>query len=184
MTETSNNLAKLREPFAPHQIGQKPKGGTMLDFVGHAAITDRLLDVDPEWNWEPFAVGEDGLPKFDSYGGLWIRLTVCGVTRIGYGDGEGKKSADAVKIAIGDALRNSGMRYGAALDLWHKGDLHEEEPSEHVQLQRQAISLCMAKSIPPEDAAEQFKSIGGSGKVSECADVGLLKALIELLEGA
>jgi hypothetical protein len=30
-----------------------------------------------------------------------------------------------VKEAIGDALRNAGMRFGAALDLWHKGDLHD-----------------------------------------------------------
>ena len=24
-----------------------------LDYVGHAALTDRLLDVDPSWTWEP-----------------------------------------------------------------------------------------------------------------------------------
>lgn len=34
---------------------------------------------------------------------------------------------DAVKEVIGDALRNAAMRFGAALDLWHKGDLHVEE---------------------------------------------------------
>jgi len=26
-----------------------------LDYVGHAALTDRLLDVDPSWHWEPLA---------------------------------------------------------------------------------------------------------------------------------
>jgi hypothetical protein len=32
-----------------------------------------------------------------------------------------------MKERIGDALRNAGMRFGAALDLWHKGDLHADE---------------------------------------------------------
>lgn len=94
-----------------------------LDYVGHAALTSRLLEVDPEWTWEPMAVGPDGLPVFDRDGGLWIRLSICGVTRLGYGDAQGKSGANAVKEAIGDALRNAGMRFGAALDLWHKGDL-------------------------------------------------------------
>jgi len=125
MTEIHPGLAKLREPFAPHQIGRKPKGGVQLEFVGHAALTDRLLEVDPHWSWEPFAVGEDGLPKFDQHGGLWMWLTICGVRRLGYGDADGKKGAVAVKEAIGDGLRNGGMRFGAALDLWHKGDLHD-----------------------------------------------------------
>lgn len=175
MPEIKEGLEKLREPFAPNQIGQKPKGGVMLDFVGHAALTDRLLDVDPEWNWEPFAVGEDGLPKFDAYGGLWIRLTICGVTRIGYGDGEGKKSADAVKIAIGDALRNSGMRYGAALDLWHKGDLHEAEPDPVEIARGLVIDLLRAKEIKPDAAAALFTEFGGKGKISECGDAELLE---------
>lgn len=112
-------LKKLREPFPANQVGKLPKGGMMLDFVGHGWLTQRLLDVDPTWNWEPFSLDENGLPKLDDHGGLWIKLTVCGVTRIGYGEGKGP---EAVKIAIGDALRNAGMRFGLALDLWCKGD--------------------------------------------------------------
>lgn len=95
-----------------------------LDYVGHAALTDRLLDCDPEWSWEPVGFGADGLPAIDRNGGLWIRLTVCGMTRLGYGSADGKTGGDAVKELIGDALRNAAMRFGAALDLWHKGDLH------------------------------------------------------------
>lgn len=104
-----------------------------LDYVGHAALTDRLLDVDPSWTWEPVAFGQDGLPAIDRAGGLWIKLTVCGVTRLGYGSADGKQGGDAVKELIGDALRNAAMRFGAALDLWHKGDLHvsdeDQKPS-------------------------------------------------------
>ncbi|MGN6537673.1 MAG: hypothetical protein ACTHKQ_18330, partial [Mesorhizobium sp.] len=34
------------------------------------------------------------------------------------------------KVRIGDALRNAAMRFGAALDLWHKGDLHGDDEAE------------------------------------------------------
>lgn len=145
MTE-KKGLARLREPFDANQINKLPKpykadspkgncrecGGyhglpaVHLDYVGHAALTDRLLDADPEWSWDFVATDPNtGAPIFDANGGLWIRLTVCGVTRLGYGDAQGKRGGNAVKEAIGDALRNAGMRFGAALDLWHKGDLHD-----------------------------------------------------------
>jgi hypothetical protein len=95
--------------------------------VGHAALTDRLLDADPAWNWEPLAFTPEGLPAFDKAGGLWIKLTVCNQTRLGYGHAASKPNQDPgarEKEVIGDALRNAAMRFGAALDLWHKGDLH------------------------------------------------------------
>lgn len=128
----SDKLQMLRVPFPPNQISYLPKGGVKLAYVGHAALTDRLLDVDPAWSWEPLALDERGLPALDEVGGLWIRLTICGVTRLGYGDAGQKKGGDAMKERIGDALRNAAMRFGAALDLWHKGDLHadpEPEPT-------------------------------------------------------
>ena len=137
-------LQRLREPFEKHQISLLPKplkrdapkgkctecGGyhglpaIHLDYVGHAALTDRLLECDEQWSWEPLAYGTDGLPMLDQCGGMWIKLTVCGLTRLGYGDAQGKTGPDAMKERIGDALRNAAMRFGAALDLWHKGDLH------------------------------------------------------------
>jgi len=122
MSGDLEQLAKLRIPFPPEQIGKLPKGGATLDFVGHGFLTARLLDVDPHWNWEPLAFDERGLPLVDEFGGLWIKLTVCGMTRLGYGDAGGRKGPNAIKEAIGDALRNAGMRFGAALDLWSKGD--------------------------------------------------------------
>lgn len=88
-----------------------------LDYVGHAEITDRLLAVDPEWVWEPVAFGQDGLPAM-GHGGLWIRLTVAGTTRLGFGSADGKSGPDAIKEMIGDALRNAAMRFGVGLDLW------------------------------------------------------------------
>lgn len=155
--EKKTGLDLLREPFPDHQVSYLPKptcdkeeykllqkgkcdvcGGfhatsktIHLAYVGHAALTDRLLDADPNWKWEPFAVDESGLPRFDKNGGLWIRLTVCGRTIIGYGNAKLNQYSEIgsrEKEVIGDALRNAAMRMGAALPLWHKGELHVEEP--------------------------------------------------------
>jgi hypothetical protein len=91
---------------------------THLDYVGHAEVTDRFLQADPLWTWEPLAFDTDGLPKFDTVGGLWIKLTIAGMQRLGYGHANGKKGPDAIKETIGDALRNAGIRFGVAIDLW------------------------------------------------------------------
>ena len=101
-----------------------PNGGHIdLAYVGHAEATNRLLNVDPFWDWEPLTVDERGLPQVDGYRGLWIRLTVCGMSRLGYGHAGDKTGGDAVKEVIGDAIRNAGMRFGMALDLWTSSDL-------------------------------------------------------------
>ncbi|MEV3996646.1 hypothetical protein AB0K62_13350 [Streptomyces halstedii] len=101
-----------------------PRNGHIdLKFVGHAEATNRLLNVDPFWDWEPLTVDERGLPQVDGYRGLWIRLTVCGMSRLGYGHAGDKTGGDAVKEVIGDAIRNAGMRFGMALDLWTPSDL-------------------------------------------------------------
>lgn len=121
----------LREPFPPSAIGKLPKGGTTLDYVGHAAVTDRLLEVDPEWNWEPVAWTAEGLPLYRIEGNeavLWIRLTIGGVTRLGVGICS-SKAFELEKQLISDALRNAAMRFGVALDLWSKEDLHGDSGS-------------------------------------------------------
>ena len=102
-----------------------------LDYVGHADVTRRLLEADPSWQWEPKAEDENGLPLFDTDDkdnpvGFWIKLTVLGVTRLGYGSCPSNQN-DAVKVLIGDALRNAAMRFGVALDLWAKSD--REDPA-------------------------------------------------------
>lgn len=116
--------AALRRPFPPEQVGKlEPAAGSnrpVLDYVGHAAVTDRLLEVDPGWHWEPLAYTAEGLPALDKAGNLWIRLTVGGMTRLGVGDGKNAKEQ------IGDAIRNAAMRFGVALDLWSKEDLTQQ----------------------------------------------------------
>lgn len=205
MTEHSKDaLMKMRERFPSNQINLLPKpkhkdaekgrcqecGGwhglpaVHLSYVGHAALTDRLLDADLEWSWEPLALDAHGLPMFDSNGGLWIRLTVGGVTRLGYGDAQGKRGGDAVKEAIGDALRNAGMRFGAALDLWHKGDLHEANEKRGTQMdaaesaRAELRQLLNEKGIDAADAVDRFAA-DGHGALKTSTDVAAIRALIK-----
>lgn len=186
--EREEGLKRLREPFPDNEIGKLPKpykrdavkancrecGGyhglpaAHLDFVGHAALTGRLLEVDPEWSWEPFSVDSAGLPAFDRNGGLWIKLTVCGVTRPGYGDADGKTGGNAIKEAIGDALRNAGMRFGAALDLWHKGDLHDAEAARDAR--NEPAPAAPGLDVPEEVVADWVEAL------SDAADLKALQA--------
>lgn len=155
-TTDRSPLLGLLEPFPPEMVGKLPRvtckdcsdfrktcndhkrqycdicssfissKHTHLDYVGHADVTRRLLEIDPAWQWDPIAEDDNGLPIFDTDDtgnpvGLWIKLTVLGVTRRGYGSCPSRQN-DAVKVLIGDALRNAAMRFGVALDLWAKGD--------------------------------------------------------------
>jgi hypothetical protein len=173
-------LAKLREPFPANQIGKLPKGGVQLDFVGHGFITARLLDVDPLWNWQPLALDPVGLPLLDEFGGLWIKLTVCGVTRLGYGDAGGKKGPDAIKVAIGDALRNAGMRFGLALDLWCKGDPDAPQPPSRKRLAQDALmALCKQHKLVPGEVGQRFSD--EYGKSIAQADAELVEAFTQVI---
>lgn len=187
MLEKAEGFALLRKGFEAHQINHKPKGGVQLDFVGHAATTDRLLDVDPEWSWEPVAFGPDGLPLRDENGGLWIKLTVLGVTRFGYGDADGKTGGNGIKEAIGDGIRNAAMRFGVALDLWHKGDLHldaaaaerAKAEAEWLEAHGEAVTAVQqAAARQGVDVAEVTRLLNEDfktpGKVSECKSVDTL----------
>jgi hypothetical protein len=215
--EKPTGLALLRQPFEAHHISKLPKptkaqteavkadfkkgirckvcgawhhpDAIHLDYVGHAALTDRLLDCDPTWNWEPQARDEFGLPLLDRNGGLWINLTVCGVTRPGYGDADGKTGGNAVKEAIGDAMRNAAMRFGAALDLWHKGDLHPDMPEQEAaqgQGQEGKVSPAASYDFPdgPATGITQLKSMVRDlwREAAGCGDYDELLGLIETPE--
>lgn len=193
MTMTPEQAAKLRAPFLESQIGLLPKPtkrdapigyckvceknhglpAVHLSYVGHAATTDRLLQVDPSWSWEPVAYGEDGLPKLDSKGGLWIRLTICGVTRLGYGD---EAMGKGMKEMIGDAIRNAAMRFGVALDLWSKEDLThkgDDEPAKEGE---------PAKKPDPKPEAKPIDMGALVDRVNACETEDALRDLWNKLE--
>ena len=53
----------MAPPDQDHYCGEMHRlPARHLHAVGHAAVTERLLDVDPVWGWEPLAQTEDGLP--------------------------------------------------------------------------------------------------------------------------
>lgn len=158
---------QLRAPFPRETIGKLPKGGVQLDYVGHAAVTDRLLSVDPEWNWEPMGTTPEGLPALDREGNLWIRLTIHGHTRLGVGDGR------SMKEKIGDALRNASMRFGVALDLWSKDELEsggkfEAQAPQHVSNPPAALA---GPQMSEDDARAWMDSVG------QVTDLDKLRAL-------
>lgn len=199
-------LKKLRAPVEAHHISKKPvptrqqtedlkanrnlgikcqvcggwhhKNVEHLDYMGHAAVTDRLLEVDPLWDWDYIAKDQNGNPIYEQNGGLWITLTVCGVTRKGYGAAEGKKGSDAIKEIIGDAIRNGAMRFGVGLELWHKGVLHmdvpedEEEPAKFMLSQNwhDAVEKCTSQE------ALQFVWETGVKEYDKLGDIELYNA--------
>lgn len=142
----------LREPFPPEAVGKLPKAGTHLDYVGHAAVTDRLLQVDPEWTWEPMAYAADGGPLVRTEGTdsvLWIRLTIAGVTKPGVGIAP-TKSLELSKQLVSDALRNAAMRFGVALDLWSKEDLHASPPEPVISAEEAAMITATLNDEGPD----------------------------------
>lgn len=166
-----------------------------LEYVGHAALTKRLLDTDIGWEWNPLALDAKGLPLFDEKGGLWIKLTVCGMTRLGYGqavDNQYAEIGSRTKELIGDALRNAGMRFGMALELWHKGDFDDETIQQSGEGKKDAIKIPTAKeqakpvadSVAPSSAKPSAESEGGSveAELAEAGEVAFITKKLSTLK--
>lgn len=145
-----------------------------LRFVGHAEATNRLLNVDPFWSWEPLSLDPNGLPAYDGNRGLWIRLTVSGMTRLGYGNAEGKNGGDAVKEIIGDAIRNAGMRFGMALDLWTSSDLQIIENGADSAAETPQAATAQSSSRPAAVPAPKT-----TGDLTESPDAALDKLMAQ-----
>jgi hypothetical protein len=216
---TPEDAEKLRKPFATKEVGKLPKiwcrvcsdkktqcgehkrkrcntckavvseAHIHVDYVGHAHVTERLLAVDPLWSWEPMAMAS-GMPVLDQYNGMWIKLTVCGVSRLGYGHASGKTGGDAVKETIGDAIRNAAMRFGVALDLWKKepgptGEAVPDRPVEKVkqtpderraELRGQIANLGRIQSkSPAQVAAEFFEWSRGRTEIAAADEAALIE---------
>jgi hypothetical protein len=118
--ELQDVLAKYAVPD-PKIVGKLPKGGTQLDFVGHADITRILIEIDPHWRLVPIA-WENGRPAMNIIGDMatmWFELTLLGTPRLAIGSAKAN-TPDLDKVLYGDALRNGAMRFGISLSLWTK----------------------------------------------------------------
>ncbi len=176
---------ELRKPFPKGTVGKLPKpysstsqkgkcaecGGwhglpaVHLDYIGHAAVTDRLNSVvtPAGWNLEPVAFDGAGNPVVNSHGELWCRLTILETSKICVGDG-----STSAKILIGDALRNGAMRFGIGLDLWSKEELesHLEQPD--LKNDKPTAAPATDEYVPPEpsrDIADEPISLESRGKL-------------------
>lgn len=157
--ELTEVLSKYGVPD-PKLVGKLPKGGITLDFVGHADVTKMLIEIDPEWTWEPTAFDGNGLPAYRVENGMahmagW--LTLCGVRRLGVGSVMHNKP-DLLKELVSDFLRNAAMRFGVCLSLWTKQEW--EDGAHHAPA-----------SKPKTDGKVSADNIARFKKA--CADAGL-----------
>jgi hypothetical protein len=129
------------------------KNGVDLSYVGHGEITKALIEIDPNWTWQP-VLGADGMPAIRTQKGqiprrdkepilvdmvtMWGTMTLNGVTRWAVGSVEAHKP-DLDKELVSDFIRNAAMRFGVALGLWIK-DTANAQPVNKVQRMTQTTT--------------------------------------------
>ena len=179
----------------PKIVGKLPKGGTSLDFVGHADITRILLEIDPTWRWVPIA-WDNGRPSIHVENGIatmWGELTVQGVRRLGIGSVMHNKP-DLLKELVSDFIRNSAMRFGICLSLWTKQEWDDHspvvatpapkavkaEPAGDAPLSQeqieQFIAACEKAGFTPEAVAANAKVNWGKGAIVLSSHLPLLRS--------
>jgi hypothetical protein len=161
--EELRNILKDYAKPDPSIVQQLPKGGTKLDFVGHADITRILIEIDPYWSWEPcgWVQGRPAIHVENGMATMWGWLTVHGKELLGVGSVKADKG-DYEKELIGDFLRNASMRFGISLNLWTKNqwaDLDGDKPQPAKPAPKQAL---------PDDAPLSEEQIGAFNKA--CVD--------------
>jgi hypothetical protein len=156
----------------PKIVGKLPKGGMQLDFVGHADVTKMLIEIDPEWTWEPTAFDVNGLPAYRVENGMahmagW--LTILGVRRLGVGSVMHNKP-DLLKELISDFIRNAAMRFGVCLALWTKQEWEDvsHTPSTPVAKPAPVAKVEPAKPSDPLVSMDNIKRF-----VDACKAAGL-----------
>jgi hypothetical protein len=156
----------------PKIVGKLPKGGMQLDFVGHADVTKMLIEIDPEWTWEPTAFDANGLPAYRVENGMahmagW--LTILGVRRLGVGSVMHNKP-DLLKELISDFIRNAAMRFGVCLALWTKQEWEDvsHTPSTPVAKPAPVAKVEPAKPSDPLVSMDNIKRF-----VDACKTAGL-----------
>jgi hypothetical protein len=154
----------------PATVSTISRNGSELAYVGHAEITKALIEIDPNFTWEP-VVGPDGLPLIRIQHGLiprrdreplpqdmatmWGRLTLNGVTRWAVGSVEAHKP-DLDKELVSDFLRNAAMRFGVALGLWMKSPAPQQLTPRTVPAPKQTREAPQHPvHEPAEDAPEE-----------------------------
>jgi hypothetical protein len=162
--ETSMLKAVLEQYAIPDPkiVGTIPRNGINLAYVSHADITKILIEIDPNWNWQPVA-WDNGRPAINVENGtatMWATLTLLGKSLLGVGSVRSDKQ-DLDKELIGDFLRNASMRFGIALSLWSKQDWSDNTtivrtPEVKRSIQNHPASQLDEREITPAEVAEIF----------------------------
>jgi hypothetical protein len=155
-TDNTKQLLEVLNKYAvpdPKIVGKLPKGGTQLDFVGHADITRILIEIDPTWRLVPIA-WDNGRPAMNivnDMATMWFELTLLGTSRLAIGTAKAN-AFDLDKQLYGDALRNGAMRFGISLNLWTKNEWedldHNPAPSKPAARPAQPAPTAGAKPKP------------------------------------
>jgi len=173
----------------PKIVGKLPKGGTQLDFVGHADITRILIEIDPLWSYEPCG-WDNGRPAIHVENGMatmWAYLIVHGKKMLGVGSVRADKQ-ELDKELVGDFLRNAAMRFGISLALWTKNEWedlggHAPAPQKSIPTRKPApkpvedIAVTSTIPVDPEIVGKFIKACAGANldhdKVADTAGVDL-----------
>jgi hypothetical protein len=171
-TDNTQQLLEVLNKYAvpdPKIVGKLPKGGTQLDFVGHADITRILIEIDPHWRLVPIA-WDNGRPAMNivnDMATMWFELTLLGTSRLAIGTAKAN-AFDLDKQLYGDALRNGAMRFGISLNLWTKNEWedldHNPAPSKPTARPAQPAPTAGAKPKPKtltalsEEQVNQFNA--------------------------
>ena len=153
--QQSNLLRNVLDKYGtpdPKIVGKLPKGGTVLDFVGHADVNKALIEVDPLWTWQPVAWDDNGMPKIHVANGvatMWGVMTVHGKQMLGVATVQANKP-DLYKELASDFLRNAAMRFGIYLSLWTKSEW-EEQATEQPK-NRKVKAVTETNVVRPVDA--------------------------------
>jgi hypothetical protein len=131
-----------------------------------------LIEIDPEWTWEPTAFDANGLPAYRVENGMahmagW--LTILGVRRLGIGSVMHNKP-DLLKELISDFIRNAAMRFGVCLALWTKQEWEDvsHTPSTPVAKPAPVAKVEPAKPSDPLVSMDNIKRF-----VDACKTAGL-----------
>ena len=182
----TNPLAEILTKYAvpdPKIVGKLPKGGTSLDFVGHADITRILLEIDVTWRWVPIA-WDNGRPAIHVENGIatmWGELTILGQSRLGVGSVRADKQ-ELDKELVGDFLRNAAMRFGICLSLWTKQEWEDlgGKPAPAKGRFTTPVTATPAPTAEPVDAdapltQEQIEAFNAACGKAELSPIGIYK---------
>ncbi|KAA0021826.1 ERF family protein [Antrihabitans cavernicola] len=156
----------------------------------HAALNEhgvvvipRVLTVD----YLPVTIGRNATPATS------VRLlveyqfigpagdSVTAVVAAEGNDSADKGTAKAMSVALRTALLQALM---LPTDEPDPDASYDEQVPEFVGLRNQLVELCQVKGLTPAEGTEQFKAVGGVGKISECTDVAVLRGAIDMIKGA